>query len=70
MRYNRALRHTSSVRCLETFHSIFGVILPLVCSNSCDAQLAVPNDSRYAQLETNWGSGRTRKGSNSAETVL
>ncbi|GFW79120.1 uncharacterized protein TNCV_3631511 [Trichonephila clavipes] len=32
--------------------------LPLVRSNSCDAQLAVPNDPRYAQLETNLGIGQ------------
>ncbi|GFX46395.1 HTH_Tnp_Tc3_2 domain-containing protein [Trichonephila clavipes] len=34
MRYDRALRHTSSVECLETFRSIFAVTLPLVRSNS------------------------------------
>ncbi|GFW23944.1 hypothetical protein TNCV_4949901 [Trichonephila clavipes] len=49
MRYDRALRHTSSVGCL---HSIFAVTLPLVRSNSWDAQLTVPNDPRYARLET------------------
>ncbi|GFV69332.1 hypothetical protein TNCV_2943021 [Trichonephila clavipes] len=52
MRYDRALSHTSSV-CLETFHSIFAVTLPLARSNSWDAQLAVQNDPIYAQLKTN-----------------
>ncbi|GFX89802.1 hypothetical protein TNCV_2246021 [Trichonephila clavipes] len=56
MRYDRALKHTSSV-CLETFCSIFAVNLPLVRSNSYDAQLTVPNDPRYTQLETNLGIG-------------
>ncbi|GFX14613.1 hypothetical protein TNCV_4016111 [Trichonephila clavipes] len=63
MRYHRALKHTSFV-CLETFRSIFAVTLPLVRSNSWDAQLAVPNDPRYARLEKGSNSG------NSAETVL
>ncbi|GFV92696.1 uncharacterized protein TNCV_1375461 [Trichonephila clavipes] len=58
MRYDRALRHTSSVRCLETFRSIFAVTLPLVSSNSWDAQLAIANDPRYARLETNQGIGQ------------
>ncbi|GFX11271.1 hypothetical protein TNCV_4786631 [Trichonephila clavipes] len=48
MRYDRAL---SSVLCLETFRSIFAVTLPLVRSNSWDAQLTVPNDPRYARLD-------------------
>ncbi|GFS94619.1 hypothetical protein TNCV_3649691 [Trichonephila clavipes] len=48
MRYDRSLRHTSSVRCLKTFRSIFAVTLPLVRSNSWDAQLVVPNNTRYA----------------------
>ncbi|GFT21456.1 uncharacterized protein TNCV_2307141 [Trichonephila clavipes] len=62
MRYELALRHTSSVRYLETFRSIFDVPLPLVHSNPWVAQLAVLNDPRYAQLETNlWGSGRPGK---------
>ncbi|GFW04900.1 hypothetical protein TNCV_4881351 [Trichonephila clavipes] len=52
MRYDRALRHTSSVGCLETFLSIFAVPLPLVRSNSWDAPLAIQNDLRYARLET------------------
>ncbi|GFV15848.1 hypothetical protein TNCV_988311 [Trichonephila clavipes] len=51
MRYDRASRHTSSVSCLGTFHSIFAVTLPLVRSKSWDAQLAVPNDSTYVRLE-------------------
>ncbi|GFX06339.1 uncharacterized protein TNCV_505581 [Trichonephila clavipes] len=55
MRYDRALRHTGSVCCLETFRSIFAVTLPLVRSNSWDAQLTVPNDPRCARLETNLG---------------
>ncbi|GFW31459.1 hypothetical protein TNCV_1288061 [Trichonephila clavipes] len=46
MRYDQALMHTSSVRCLETFRSMLAVTLPLVRSNSWGAQLAVPNDSR------------------------
>ncbi|GFU52108.1 kinectin [Trichonephila clavipes] len=41
-----------------------------VRSNSRDGQLAIPNDARYAQMETNMGIGRPRKGSNSEETVL
>ncbi|GFT23361.1 hypothetical protein TNCV_2016451 [Trichonephila clavipes] len=40
---------------LLTIRSIFAVTLPLVRSNSWDAQLAVPNDPRYARLETNLG---------------
>ncbi|GFW01292.1 hypothetical protein TNCV_5029471 [Trichonephila clavipes] len=36
-----------------TFNSIFAVTLPLVHSNSWDAQLTVPNDPKYARLETN-----------------
>ncbi|GFX13170.1 hypothetical protein TNCV_2989341 [Trichonephila clavipes] len=39
-------------------------------SNFRDDHLAVPNDPRYARLETNLGIGNPRKGSNSAETVL
>ncbi|GFW09011.1 hypothetical protein TNCV_3475571 [Trichonephila clavipes] len=35
-----------------------------------DVQLAVPNDPRYAPLETNLGIDRPKEGSNSAETVL
>ncbi|GFX20387.1 hypothetical protein TNCV_3487451 [Trichonephila clavipes] len=62
MRYDRALRHTSSVRCLENFRFIFAVTLPIVRSNSWDAQLAVPKDARYAQLETNLGIGQASQG--------
>ncbi|GFY12855.1 hypothetical protein TNCV_3074151 [Trichonephila clavipes] len=36
-RMRDALRHTSSVGCLETFRSIFAVTLPMIRSNSCDA---------------------------------
>ncbi|GFV65388.1 hypothetical protein TNCV_2638181 [Trichonephila clavipes] len=61
-RYDWALKHTSSVRCLETFRSIFAVTLPLVRSNSWDAQLAVPNDPRYPRLETNQRSGQATEG--------
>ncbi|GFX05723.1 hypothetical protein TNCV_3198401 [Trichonephila clavipes] len=61
MRYDRALKHTSSVRCLETFRSIFAVTLPLVSSNLWDAQL-VPNDPRYAGLEKNLGIGQVKEG--------
>ncbi|GFW29126.1 hypothetical protein TNCV_2838661 [Trichonephila clavipes] len=60
--YNRALRHTSSVGCLESFCSTFAVALPRVCSNSWDAQLAIPNDPRYARLETNLGIGQAKEG--------
>ncbi|GFT54772.1 hypothetical protein TNCV_5001431 [Trichonephila clavipes] len=49
LRYDRVLRHTSSVY-LETFRSLFAVTLSLVRSNSWDAQHAVPNDPRYARL--------------------
>ncbi|GFX75814.1 hypothetical protein TNCV_2237861 [Trichonephila clavipes] len=52
MRYDQALMHTSSVSCLETFRSIIAVTLPLVRSNSWGSQLAIPNDPRYARLET------------------
>ncbi|GFT12111.1 retrovirus-related Pol polyprotein from transposon 412 [Trichonephila clavipes] len=38
-----------------------------ICSNLWDAQLAIPKDLDWRQV---WGSGRPRKGSNSAETVL
>ncbi|GFS89122.1 uncharacterized protein TNCV_1258731 [Trichonephila clavipes] len=62
MRYDRALRHTSSVWCLATFPSIFAVTLHLVRSNSCDAQLAILKDPRYAGLETNMGIGQSKKG--------
>ncbi|GFS90112.1 hypothetical protein TNCV_507861 [Trichonephila clavipes] len=62
MRYDRALRHTTFERCLETFRSIFAVTLPLVRSNSWDAQLAIPNDLRYARLETNLGIGQAKEG--------
>ncbi|GFU80746.1 hypothetical protein TNCV_514731 [Trichonephila clavipes] len=48
MRYDRALRHTSSEWCLETLRFRFVVTLPPVCSNSWDAQLTVTNDPRYA----------------------
>ncbi|GFW25387.1 hypothetical protein TNCV_3721151 [Trichonephila clavipes] len=41
-----------------------------VRSNTWDAQLAIPNEPRYARLETNLGIGQAKKGSNSAETVL
>ncbi|GFV86411.1 hypothetical protein TNCV_1469731 [Trichonephila clavipes] len=61
MRYDRELRHTSSVGCLEIFRFIFAVTLPLVHSNSWDAQLVVPNDSRYAWLETNLGIGQAKE---------
>ncbi|GFS99246.1 uncharacterized protein TNCV_1600811 [Trichonephila clavipes] len=53
MPYDRAIRHTSSVRYHETFRSIFAVILPLVSSNLRDDTLPIPNDPRYAQLESN-----------------
>ncbi|GFX13535.1 transposable element Tcb2 transposase [Trichonephila clavipes] len=35
----------------STFRSIFAVTLPLVRSNSWDAQLTIPNDTKCAQLE-------------------
>ncbi|GFX23688.1 hypothetical protein TNCV_3596301 [Trichonephila clavipes] len=47
---------------LETFRSIFVVTLLLVRSNSLDAKLAVPNDPRYARLETNLGIRQAKKG--------
>ncbi|GFW21426.1 hypothetical protein TNCV_1532501 [Trichonephila clavipes] len=47
--------------CLETFHSIFAVTLPLVRSSSWDTQLAVPNDPRYSRLVTNLGIEKARK---------
>ncbi|GFX45401.1 uncharacterized protein TNCV_1026611 [Trichonephila clavipes] len=62
MRYDRALRHTSSLRCLETFRSIFAITLSLVRSNSWGAKLAVSNDPRYARLETNLGIGQAKEG--------
>ncbi|GFW29658.1 uncharacterized protein TNCV_3935261 [Trichonephila clavipes] len=62
MRYDRALRHTSSVWCQETFHSIFAVILPLVRSNSWNALLTVPNELKYSRLETNLGIGLVKEG--------
>ncbi|GFV26801.1 hypothetical protein TNCV_5000851 [Trichonephila clavipes] len=62
MRYNRALRNASSICCLETFRSVFAVTLPLVRSNSRDAQLAVPIDPRYARLETNLGISQDKEG--------
>ncbi|GFW19491.1 hypothetical protein TNCV_1603851 [Trichonephila clavipes] len=46
----------------ETFRSIFVVTLCLVRSNSWDAQLAIPNDLRYARLETNLGIGQAKEG--------
>ncbi|GFW04694.1 hypothetical protein TNCV_3897461 [Trichonephila clavipes] len=52
----------SFVRCLETFCCIFAVTLSLVRSNSWDAQLAVPNDPRYARLETNLGIRLAKEG--------
>ncbi|GFX40579.1 hypothetical protein TNCV_2373631 [Trichonephila clavipes] len=61
MQYDKALRHTSSVGCLETFRFIFSVTLPLVRSNSWDAHLAVPNDPRYARMETNLGIGQAKE---------
>ncbi|GFX31075.1 hypothetical protein TNCV_2025781 [Trichonephila clavipes] len=60
MRYDWAL--TSSVLCLETFRSIFAITLPLVRPNSWDAQLTVPNDSRYDRLETNLGIEQANEG--------
>ncbi|GFY13508.1 hypothetical protein TNCV_4958781 [Trichonephila clavipes] len=57
-----ATKHTSSVRCLETFRSIFALILPLVHSNSWGAQLSVLNDPRYARLEANLGNGQAKEG--------
>ncbi|GFW89380.1 hypothetical protein TNCV_3966701 [Trichonephila clavipes] len=36
--------------------------LPLVRSNSWDAHLAVPNDPRYARLETNLGIEQAKEG--------
>ncbi|GFU69505.1 uncharacterized protein TNCV_1350651 [Trichonephila clavipes] len=62
MRYDQALRHTSSVWCLETFRTIYAITLPQVRSNSWNVQLAVLNDPRHAQLEKMWGSGRPKKG--------
>ncbi|GFX44040.1 hypothetical protein TNCV_4118361 [Trichonephila clavipes] len=62
MRYDRTLRHTSSVRCIETLRSIFAVTLSLVRSNLWDAQLAFPNGARYARLETNLGIDQAKKG--------
>ncbi|GFY04035.1 SCY1-like protein 2 [Trichonephila clavipes] len=62
MRYDRASRHTSSVWCLETFRSIFAVTLLLVHSNLWDAQFAIPNDPRYARLETNLGIEQAKEG--------
>ncbi|GFT50980.1 hypothetical protein TNCV_1174091 [Trichonephila clavipes] len=70
MRYDRALRNTSSVRCLAIFRSIFGVTLHLVHSNSWDAQFAVPNNPRYDDWRQIWGSGSPRMGSNIAEILL
>ncbi|GFV97512.1 hypothetical protein TNCV_2040201 [Trichonephila clavipes] len=61
MRYDWALRHTSYI-CLKTFRSIFAVTLSLVRSNSWDAQLAIPNDPRYARLETNMEIGQAKEG--------
>ncbi|GFW18413.1 uncharacterized protein TNCV_1184411 [Trichonephila clavipes] len=43
-----------------------------ICCNLASGSFKLvgcPNDPRYAQLETNWGSGRPRKSSNSAETL-
>ncbi|GFU86824.1 hypothetical protein TNCV_1342691 [Trichonephila clavipes] len=62
MRYDRELRHATSVGFLEIFRSIFVLTLPLVSSNSWDAQHAVPNDPRYALLETNLGIGQAKEG--------
>ncbi|GFU87988.1 hypothetical protein TNCV_1335571 [Trichonephila clavipes] len=38
------------------------VTLPRVRSNSWDAQLTIPNDPRYARLETNLGIGLAKEG--------
>ncbi|GFX94919.1 hypothetical protein TNCV_2379921 [Trichonephila clavipes] len=42
------------------------VTLPLVSSNSWDAQLVVSNDPTYARLETNLGIGKAKKGNEDA----
>ncbi|GFU35718.1 hypothetical protein TNCV_1203921 [Trichonephila clavipes] len=52
----------SGINTFGTFRSIFAITLPLVRSNSWDAQLAVPNDLRYARLETNLGIGQAKEG--------
>ncbi|GFX10352.1 hypothetical protein TNCV_1867471 [Trichonephila clavipes] len=62
MRYDRALRHSSSIGRLETFRSIFAATSSLVGSNSWDDHIAAPSDPRYAQLETNLGIGQAKKG--------
>ncbi|GFW99585.1 hypothetical protein TNCV_3418181 [Trichonephila clavipes] len=70
MQCDRALRHSSFVRCLEAFRSICAVTLPLIRSNSRDSQLAVPNHLRYAQLETNLGIGQAKEESQQCEDSL
>ncbi|GFW26797.1 uncharacterized protein TNCV_3623331 [Trichonephila clavipes] len=40
---------------------MLAVTLPLVRSNSWDAQLAIPNYPRYARLETNLGIGQAKE---------
>ncbi|GFT82379.1 transposable element Tc3 transposase [Trichonephila clavipes] len=62
MRYDKAWNHTSSAGCIETFHSIFAVVLPLVRSNSWDAQLDIPNDPRYARLLKTLGIEQLKEG--------
>ncbi|GFS75009.1 hypothetical protein TNCV_1396671 [Trichonephila clavipes] len=41
---------------------VFAVTLPLVRSNSWEAQLTVPNDPRYDRLETILGIGQAKEG--------
>ncbi|GFW01553.1 hypothetical protein TNCV_5137361 [Trichonephila clavipes] len=55
---------------LLTFCTIFAVTLTLIHSNSLYAQLAIPNDSRYGQLETNLGIEQAKEGSNRVKTVV
>ncbi|GFW26205.1 uncharacterized protein TNCV_3397011 [Trichonephila clavipes] len=62
MGYDRALRHTIFACCLETFRFTFAVTLPLVRSNSWDAQLAVPNEPSYARLVTKLGIWQVKEG--------
>ncbi|GFX13430.1 HTH_Tnp_Tc3_2 domain-containing protein [Trichonephila clavipes] len=71
MRFLRARNHNLDAAedmLVKTFRSIFAVILPLVRSNPWDAQLTVPNDFRYAGLETHLGIEQAKKGMGSIHT--
>ncbi|GFU88871.1 hypothetical protein TNCV_4445461 [Trichonephila clavipes] len=57
----RTFEVSTDLTCIVPLHGgslVVLVTLPLVRSNSWDAQLVIPNDPGYARLETNQGIGQ------------